>query len=192
MNAVLLELENHAYPTISISHKPLDVGKNIIVDLPRCAKSIYKQILVGAHQAETEYVAMCEDDCFYVPEHFLYRPKHFGYNLNRWSLHLREKVFSYRERPVMSQCIAKRQSLIDTLEERFALPDLPEALCGEPGRLEHTLKLTEYGFETFKTDMPNLVVCHNKGTFGIKRMGGSPTVYLDGLGNANTWVEKLT
>ena len=192
MDSVLEGLSKYDYPVISISHKPMNLGKNITVSLERSAKSIYKQILIGAKEATTEYVAMFEDDCFYTPEHFKYRPKHFGYNLNRWSLHLREGVYSFRERPVMSQCIANRVSLIDTLEERFALPNLPESLCAEPGRLDHTLGIKEYGLETFKTDIPNLVICHNKGTFGIKRLSNKVSSNVEGLGESKIWVEKLT
>ena len=64
------------YPLISISQKPMDYGQNIVVDFPRAYLSIYKQILVGAKAATTDFVAFAEDDCLYTKDHFnSFRPK---------------------------------------------------------------------------------------------------------------------
>ena len=70
-------------PIISVSHKPMDFGKNICVTgLEVSAYSVYRQILIGAKEAKTKYVSCCEDDALYVPEHFEHRPSDdtFYYN----------------------------------------------------------------------------------------------------------------
>jgi hypothetical protein len=60
---------------------------------------IYRQVLEGAKQASTDYVAVAEDDVLYSPEHFKFRPKpgHWGYNMNPWSIYTwGEPIFTYK------------------------------------------------------------------------------------------------
>lgn len=191
LNIAVESLKNHQIPIISVSQKEMDFGKNIVVPRAYSVRNLYTQVLIGAKEATTEYVALCEDDCIYVSEHFRYRPKHFGYNLNRWNLHLREEVFSYRGRPVLSQCIAHRKSLIDTLTERLALEELPDNLNGEPGRLEKKLGITEYSLETYRTEQPNLVICHSNGICGHKKIGTDVTKNIKGLGSVDGWLNMI-
>ena len=178
--SVLRSLRKYGYPIVSVSQEPMDLGKNIVVPKERSLKNIYRQVLVGAKAATTEYVALCEDDCLYVPEHFKYRPtKPFGYNLNRWLLHLDEKTFSYRKRPILSQCIAHRKTLIECLEKG----DREREMGREDG----------YEFETFETKEPNLVICHNKNTSGRKYIGedAEPRQELTNWGTVDYWVNKM-
>ena len=62
-------------PIISVSHKPIELGKNICVgEIGQSVLNIYKQVLIGCKEATTKYVAMAEDDTLYPPDHFEYRP----------------------------------------------------------------------------------------------------------------------
>jgi len=193
---VIRSLKRHNIPIISISQEPMDFGTNIVTPKKRSLQNIYRQVLEGAKKATTKYVALCEDDCLYVPEHFQYRPKStpFAYNLNRWLLHIDEKVFSYRERPILSQCIANREELIKNLEERFKLPAIPDKYCGEMGCFEKQLGMTECTYETCRTKDPNLVVCHDKNTSGRKYLGkdAEPKTELAPWGNVDYWVKKFS
>src|SRR5687767_7918303 len=96
-------------------------------DVPRSQAQIYRQVLDGAKRADTKYIACCEDDVLYSPEHFKFRPKagHWGYNMNAWSLYTwGEPMFSYKApggRKNLNGLICERQLLIDHLEERFKL-----------------------------------------------------------------------
>jgi glycosyltransferase involved in cell wall biosynthesis len=191
---VIRSLKKHGYPIISISQKPMKLGTNVLFENGRSIQNIYRQVLIGAKKATTEYVALCEDDCLYIPEHFKFRPtKPFGYNLNRWLLHLDRDVFSYRKRPVLSQCIAHRETLIKNLEERFRLPDVPKKYCGEMGCFEKQLGMSQYEFETFETKKPNMVVCHDKGIMGRKLLGkdAKPTIEIPVWGKASYWITKF-
>ena len=181
--SVLRALKKFGYPIVSVSQKPMDLGKNIVVPKKRSLTNIYCQVLVGAKAATTKYVALCEDDCMYVPEHFKYRPKTapFAYNLNRWLLHLDrdEKVYSYRRRPILSQCIADREKLIECLEKG----DRDYEMGREDG----------YAHEFFETKDPNLVICHSKNTSGQKYLGkdAEPRQEIPVWGNAAYWVDKF-
>lgn len=182
--SIIRSLKKHGYPIISISQQPLDLGKNIVVDYKRSVENIYRQVLVGAESSDTEYVALCEDDSLYVDEHFKQRPKTFAYNLNRWLLHLNEGVYSYRKRPILSQCIANRKVLIEYLKKRI----------NEGRSLDKEMGLDDgYHYETFETEYPNLVICHKKNITGRKFLGTDAPLKteLPIWGNADYWINKF-
>src|SRR3990167_7685251 len=128
------------YPLVSISRNPLDFGKNLIDTAEISASNIYRIILRGAKEAETEYIAIAEDDTLYPKEHFdFYRPEKdtFAYNQNRFSLFTwGVPTYSWRNRKTNATLIAPRELAIEALEERFAkYPDpIPEKIVGELGR----------------------------------------------------------
>jgi len=110
---------------------------------------IYEQLLIGAKQATTTFIATIEDDVLYPPEHFHFRPNldEVSYNQHRWAL-FTWGVPTYNWRNRVSNCslIAPRELVIKALEERFAKwPDgVPTKWCGELGRhnLERWLRTT--------------------------------------------------
>ena len=155
-------------PIITVSHKPMPVENNIVVDLPRHQASIYRQLLIGAKAADTKFLAAVEDDCLYSPEHFKFRPKdnHWAYNMNAWSLYTwGSPVFSYKApggRRNLSQLICDRQMLIDHLEERFKLwpNEVDIRIFGEPGKYDNQLGTKPYPSQDFYTNPPNIVFSH--------------------------------
>lgn len=155
-------------PLISVSKKPMDLGKNIVVDLPRSQASIYRQVLIGAKEAKTKYVAMAEDDVLYSPEHFKFRPKtgHWGYNMNAWSIFTWGiPMFTYKApggRRNLNGLICEREMLIDHLERRFELwpNEVNISIFGEPGKYDSQLGTTPYPSEDFYTNPPNIVFSH--------------------------------
>jgi hypothetical protein len=156
-------------PIISVSQKPIDLGKNICVgDIGQSVFNIYKQALIGAKEAKTKYIAMAEDDILYSPEHFTKRssPGRFTYNLGiqaifTWS---NPPVFSYIGRQVLSNLICERQLFIDAMEERHAKypedKNKPIKYWGEPGRYDKELGVTVHRTENIFTDTPNVVFSH--------------------------------
>lgn len=153
---------------ISVSHKPMNFGKNIVVNLPRSQASIYRQVLIGAKEADTNYIAVCEDDVLYSPEHFKFRPqgKHWGYNMNAWNIYTwGEPLFTYKApggRRNLNGLICEKMLLIKHLEERFKLwPDeVDKNIFGEPGKYDNQLGTTPYPSEYFYTNPPNIVFSH--------------------------------
>ena len=150
-------------PIISISQKPLDFGKNICVgDIGYKVSNVYRQILIGAKEADTDYVACCEDDTLYVSEHFDFFPEEdaFYYNENRWNLNPTE--YYYRmNRFNMSVCVAPTKLMIKTLEERFEkFGGTHPRHSGEPGRHEKSMGLTPVKMRKFRTDNPVIQINH--------------------------------
>lgn len=138
--------------------------------IPRSQAQIYRQVLQGAKLATTEFIACCEDDVLYSPEHFKFRPKpgHWGYNMNSWSIFTwGEAVFSYKApggRRNLNGLICERQMLIDHLEERFKLwpGEIDINIFGEPGKYDNQLGTTPYPSQDFYTNPPNIVFSHEK------------------------------
>lgn len=66
-------------PLISVSQKPIDLGKNICVgDVGLSNQNIRRQFQIGAIEAKTKYVCTAEADFLYTPGYFnevRYRPK---------------------------------------------------------------------------------------------------------------------
>lgn len=154
---------------ISVTHKWLQFGKNIVVDLPRHHLSIYRQALIGAKEAETKYIAIAEDDVLYSPEHFKYRPSpgKFAYNMNAWNIYTwTEPIFSQKlsGRKNLNGLICERDAFIKTMEERFAKwpndGEINLGHWGEPGKYEKKLGITPVEFEHFTTNPPNVIFSH--------------------------------
>jgi hypothetical protein len=156
-------------PIISVSHKPMDLGKNICVgNIGPSNINIYKQLLIGAKEATTEFIATAEDDTLYSESHFKYRPSEgkFGYNMNKWSLFTWSEppIFSNRGRMTLNALIAPRLLLIEALEERFAKYPrdemVPIQYWGEVGRYERHLGVTVRSTEQFQSEIPIIMFNH--------------------------------
>lgn len=184
-------------PIISVSQKPMRFGQNICVgQTGRSHLNIYRQALIGAKAAETKYIALCEDDVLYSPEHFKFRShaRVFAYNMNVWSLYTWDKpIFSYKDRRNLSGLICEKDLFIEAMEERFARwPDdskINIANWSEPGKYEGNLDVSDRETEKFYTDIPNIAFSHptalsfqNLGK--RKRLGQLRCTALEYWGNA--------
>ena len=161
-NKVLLEALDGA-PLITLSRKPMNLGKNILQDKPKSMSNIYWQLLRGAKMATTDYIAVVEDDSLYPREHFLQRPSKnkIGYNMNHWSLftwitsHHPYPIYSWRNRRGNYSMLSYRKLVIECLEERFKkFPNgTPDKITGEIGRhmVERNMGITLRDVEEFET-----------------------------------------
>lgn len=114
------------YPLITVSMKPMDLGigeTKLIQTRPYESWSVYCEWNRAAKVAETEFVAIAEDDVLYHPCHFRdFRPQadEAAYDMSRWTL------MTWREEPVFSMIratggfsmIAPRDLVIEALDER--------------------------------------------------------------------------
>jgi hypothetical protein len=177
-----------ALPIVSVSQKPIAFGRNICVgDIGASTYNVYKQILIGAEAATTPYIACCEDDTLYPPEHLAYRPPTrdvFAYNLNRWWIEP-EGHYRHRRRPNMSACIASTALMVEALRERFAKFPTPSTDrkqlngWGEPGRYEENLGLPQRALLYFETSAPVVSFDHKPSLGGIRRRGAGDVIQDD-------------
>lgn len=62
-------------PIISVTRKPLRLGKNICIgEQSICYINSFRQLLVGLEEAKTEFCIAAESDCLYPPEYFQFTP----------------------------------------------------------------------------------------------------------------------
>ena len=164
----LLVKAANGMPIVSVSHKPIDLGKNICIGVREPSwLLLYQQLLKGVEAAETKYVGMAEHDCLYTNEHYSFRPPRddtFYYNENHWLVQYADKkhpelkgMYSryWKQRLALSQMICNRELLLQTLNERLALlskdRDLVRKIvfAGEPGlsklRLEEANRWAKSG-----------------------------------------------
>lgn len=145
---------------------------------PRSHLQIYRNALEGARRATTKYIALCEDDILYSPEHFKYRPSpgKFAYNLGTWNIFtwVEPAVFNHKERRNLSGLICERELFIEAMEERFARWPVDSEVnlsnWAEPGKYEHHLGVTPRESEVFYTNPPNIVFSHET-ALGFENLG---------------------
>lgn len=199
-----LQIAAAGLPIVSVSHQPIDFGENIVVDLPRHHLSIYHQALIGARAAETKYIALCEDDVLYSPEHFKRRSHggRFAYNLGYWNIYTwqEEPVFSWKGRRNLGQLVCERNLFIRAMEERFLRwPDASKvdlSVWAEPSKYEKYLDVTVREAEEFYSNPPNIVFSHedalsfqNLGT--RKRLGELRATSIPYWGSAKEIMERV-
>lgn len=73
-------------PIVSCSLKPIDFGKNIVLNLGRRPETLFKQIVTALEASDGDYIFMCEHDVIYHKSHFDFEPKEdkFYFNTNVW------------------------------------------------------------------------------------------------------------
>lgn len=165
----VIEVTENQYPIISVSQEPIDFGKNMC--LGRIGVSKYNeflQILLGAKQVQTKYVAVIDDDALYSPDHFKFRPPDdvFAYEINYWFAQTGKDYYwrasDFNSRGGMWGCITTTSLLVHNLETRYKLyPDdknLPP-FWGEPGGHDK-----QFGMENrkmrFESATPSVVFVH--------------------------------
>ncbi len=130
--------------------------------------NIYRQALEGAKEAQTRYIALCEDDTLYSPAHFKYRPKTkpFAYNLAYWGIYTWQDpaIFNYKGRKNLGNLVCEREAFIEAMEERFRVwPDenkVDTNIWAEPGKYERQLGVTIRETEDFYSHPPNIKFSH--------------------------------
>ena len=161
---------------ISISHKPINFGDNMCVsNMPVGLYSLFKQVLVGAREVKTKFMACAEDDYLYGPDHFEMIPPRddtFYYDVNRWGLNKDGRYF-WRMRTIFGMCFAPTQLMIDTLENRYAKITSPTdariKYFSEPGKYEEHLGIPCVRMERIHLNTPTITFNH-KLSMGKRRM----------------------
>ena len=80
-------LKESGLDIISVTHRPFDLGTNLILEGPGLARTILLQLLHGLNYAIAEgyEVAYCgEHDCLYPRHHFQLEETGLAYNFNQW------------------------------------------------------------------------------------------------------------
>ncbi len=135
-------------PVISVSQRPINLGKNICVgDVGHTYFNEYRQILIGAKEAKTPYVIFAESDFLYPPEYFNFEPLNANIyrHKNVWILYKDSRLYSFRRKNYsIGAQICKRDFVISLIEKY---------LNGHPEwSRDEVVLVKKRGFDMFKTD----------------------------------------
>lgn len=176
-------------PIISVSQKPIDLGKNICIgEIGRSHLSLFKQLTTGIMYATTKNIVIAEHDCMYTPDYVDWDPPQedvFYYNNNQFFVEYGGKdhgLYSHIARRVLSQLICNRDLARKALMERIEILELGYAMLKgaagacEPGILDDRAFVkqrkdlgkdpTKWKAEKFNSAMPNLDLRHGKNFSG--------------------------
>lgn len=110
-------------PIISISQKPIDLGKNICVeDVGASGFNMFRQVQIACLEAKTEFVISAEADCLYPPDYFTFRPERDDMCYRDSNLYVmpdRRDFFFYKKEGATHAQIIGRKFYLATLEKLF-------------------------------------------------------------------------
>ncbi|MCJ7425071.1 hypothetical protein MUP01_12520, partial [Candidatus Bathyarchaeota archaeon] len=134
---------------VSVSLQPIYFEDNIVLPLERGYLTLFKQILTGLEELNTDIVYMAEHDVLYSKEHFDFIPPErdkYYYNENWWKLRLPDGLCLQHEGAQTSGLCAYRDTLIKHYKQRVINT---EKMWNELGGNTHPFRsfIRDQGFE---------------------------------------------
>lgn len=173
-------IQSAGLPIISVSLKPTNFGKNIVLPLSPGFVTMLKQITAALEESEAKYVFFCEHDVLYPLSHFNFTPQKadiFYYNANVWRWQYPEtKAITYDRLISLSGLCVFREFALDHYKRRLmkiremkweADPRHEPAWARKWGYEPGTKKMKRGGFsdddfETWKSEFPIVDIRHGK------------------------------
>lgn len=110
-------------PIISVSHKPINLGKNICVgDVGVSGFNMFRQVEIACKEANTKFVISAEADCLYPPDYFTFEPKRDDVcyrNSNLYVMPDRRDFFFYKEEGATHAQVIGREFYLARLAKLF-------------------------------------------------------------------------
>jgi hypothetical protein len=162
------------YPIVSVTQYPIDFGKNVIFPESRSILTMFKQILKGIEEIDTDVVFLVEHDVLYHPSHFDFTPPKkdkFYYNVNTWKLRAKDgQALHYYTQQVSGLC-ASRKLLLEhytTRVTRVEKEGFTRRIGFEPGNHPFPRGIDYYKFEDWRSKHPNVDIRTSKNISGCR------------------------
>lgn len=153
-------------PLISVSHKPIDFGKNICVgEKFPCDANAFRQLRIGLEQVNTPYAIAAEADFIYPSEYFRFVPPTLDtvYRFQEvWILHMWGSDVFYQKKFSEGAQMAGRDFWIKSIDR--VLNGRPE--WSESTRPKPSLIFDPHNYKTWVSDIPCISV---KTGYGLRR-----------------------
>ena len=153
-------------PITSVTHKPIDLGCNLITKLPKTVGSMIRQIIYGLENMTEDFIYFAEHDCLYSVSHFDIISGHITYNTNMWRLTPLGYWKIPDTKPVLSSCMGPREKLLIAMKNKLSCyrrrkNQKPLMMLFEPGRGDDLSGRSTYCYlEASK--QPCLDIRHNR------------------------------
>ena len=169
-------------PIVSTSLKPIDFGKNIVVEeIVPGYRTMAKQILVALENSVEDYVFFCEHDVLYHKSHFDFTPPkddvfYYNHNVWRWD-YPRDRIITYEKLHCLSGLCVNRKFALDHYRMRVRIIEegnYDEHQIRVRGYEPGTKNLMHHGFsddtqEAWYSEVPDIDIRHNK-TYSIRKV----------------------
>lgn len=165
---------------VSVSLKPIKFGDNLSMDMEPGYLTMFRQILRGLEELQTDFVFLCEHDVLYNPTHFEFVPPRqdtFYYNTNVWRLRW-EDGFAVRvedcrqtsglcaHRSLLLEHYRKRvrrtKEMFETLGNSRAFRHWIRAQGFEPGTHQRPERVDDHPSERWESDEPLYDIRHGR------------------------------
>lgn len=161
-----LELCRNGHELISASRRPLDFGRNVVVEGPRGPETMFQQILAGLEAATADVVFFAEHDVLYHPSHFALVPSDphaFYYNQNSWRVDARTGHALFYYANSTSGLCAYRELLLEHYRKRVEMvrqAGYSRRMGFEPGTHHRAERVDDYGCQIWMSALPNIDIRH--------------------------------
>jgi hypothetical protein len=110
-------------PIISVSQKPIDLGKNICVgDVGVSGFNMFRQVQIACEAAKTDFIISAEADCLYPQDYFKFVPPRLDIPYRDSNLYVmpdRRAYFFYKKEGATHAQIVGRKFYLETLKKLF-------------------------------------------------------------------------
>jgi len=169
LNIVRNQLKSicNGHQIVSVSHYPINFGKNIVLRSPKSPLTMFKQILIGLEGIKSDIVFLVEHDIIYHPSHFDFTPPRddvFYYNENTWKVRAQDgQALFYHTKQVSGLC-ANRELLLEHYRkrvERVEKEGFTRYMGFEPGTHTYPRGIDDYKAESYFSEHPNIDIRHS-------------------------------
>jgi hypothetical protein len=197
-------------PIISVSHKPIDLGKNICVgDIGRSMRSLWRQVLTGVMYSNADVVYIAEHDVLYHESHFDFVPTDencFYYDNSVWLVRSRDGRCLWKPNLCFSQCVCNRLIMLDDMMQRVNWCENggdPPLHVGayEPGRIRKKRpderKIfgintdMKWRLERFETEIACIDIRHGRNFSGTRRFKPKPEYVATGRHGDRIYADEV-
>ena len=180
------------WPIVSVTLKPISFGRNVVLPLERGQLTLFRQILAGLEQLDTEIVFFAEHDVLYHASHFDFRPPPLDrvyYNAHRYQVSSEDgRAVHYRCCQTANLC-ADRQLLLAHYRKRIAAVEAAggyrREMGYEPGTNRWSRRMDGIGHETWMAPYPNLDV---RTRYNLSKTRWSPQAFRN-KDSCEGWIE---
>jgi hypothetical protein len=172
----------NGHDIVSVSLKPIQFGRNIVLDRQRGILTMFKEILAGLEASKAEIVFLCEHDVLYHSSHFRFIPPRrdvFYYNVNTFKLRAEDgQALTYITKQTSGLC-AYRDLLVEHYRKRIAKVEqnardliakgepvkndgFSRHMGFEPGCHRPPRGVDNYKAEDWRSEFPNVDIRHAK------------------------------
>jgi len=154
------QLKSVGLPIISASLKPMDFGKNIVVNGERGVLSYFRQIVAALEASTAAIIYLCEHDVLYHRSHFDFIPPtkdKFYYNHNVWRWKYPEDLMVHWNANQVAELCCYRELALAWYREKLKQVESGEFNRSyEPGGRDINL------YESWNSEYPNIDIRHGE------------------------------